>query len=163
MFSNIYMKIFIYKIVCLTKPDLLYIGSTSNFDVRKCQHKIKSKEPNPILKLYKAIKENGGWNNFSCDIIEEFETDSRQAGRIREGYKMIELKATLNNNRPFITKAEAYESVKKYYLLHRDEIILKKRSKITCECGCLLSRSNPYTHRQSKKHLNLLNQKINPV
>ena len=76
---------------------------------------------------------------------------------------MAELKATLNNNRPFITKAEAYESVRKYYLLHRDEIILKKRSKITCECGCLLSRSNPYTHRQSQKHLNLLNQKNNII
>ena len=66
MFSNIYMKIFIYKISCLTKPELLYIGSTSNFEVRKCQHKIKSKEPAPKIKLYKAVQENNGWDNFKC-------------------------------------------------------------------------------------------------
>jgi hypothetical protein len=155
------MKIIIYKIQHLTKPELIYIGSTQNFDMRAYQHKIKSSEPNPTQKLYKCIKENEGWNNFNCISIDEFETDSRQAGRIRENHKMIEFKATLNNNRAFITKQEAKQSVKDYYLKNRDELILKKRSKITCECGCLLSRSNPYTHRQTKKHLNLISPKIN--
>jgi hypothetical protein len=152
------MKIIIYKIQHLTKPELIYIGSTQNFEVRAYQHKIKSSEENPKQKLYKCIQENDGWNNFTCVSIDEFETDSRQAGRIRENHKMIELKATLNNNRAFITKQEAKQSVKDYYLKHRDELILKKKSKIKCSCGCLLSRSNPYTHKTTKKHLKLLNE-----
>ena len=167
------MKIFIYKIQHLTKSELIYIGCTTNFSIRAYQHKLKSSEPEPKQKLYKCIQENNGWNNFTCVIIDEFETDSRQAGRIRENHKMIELKATLNNNRAFITKQEANQAVKDYYLKNRDELIKKKKSKITCECGCLLSRSNPYTHKQTMKHKKLIENKnkeeedklivINPV
>jgi hypothetical protein len=156
------MKIFIYKIVHLTKPELIYIGSTSNFNMRRSQHKIKSKDADPKIKLYKSIQENGGWDQFKCEVVEEIEINNREEGRIRENKFIEELNAVLNNNRAYITKEQAKEAVKEYYNAHRDELILKKKSKIACECGCLLSRSNPYTHRQTKKHLRLLTQ-INPA
>jgi hypothetical protein len=60
-----YENTVIYKIVCndLTITDL-YVGNTTNFTKRKGQHKnscINEKSKSYNLKIYKIIRENGGW------------------------------------------------------------------------------------------------------
>ena len=58
----------IYKIVCtdLSNKDI-YVGHTTQFIKRKSSHKHNCN--NPIskfynLKVYKTIRENGGWENW---------------------------------------------------------------------------------------------------
>lgn len=71
-----YSNCVFYKIEHCEKPDLFYIGSTTNFMVRKRQHESACNNTNNILyentKLYKMMRENGGWDYFEMSIIEEY-------------------------------------------------------------------------------------------
>ena len=38
----------IYKIVCLSNPDFVYVGSTANFYARRRKHKSSCNNPNDV-------------------------------------------------------------------------------------------------------------------
>ena len=66
-----YSKTVIYKIFHTVLPNLIYVGSTTDFSKRRNQHKSRSHNPNDKeheTRKYKMIRENGGWSAF--DIIE---------------------------------------------------------------------------------------------
>lgn len=54
-----------YKIVC-KDPSIqdFHIGYTTNIVKRKCQHKTNC-QTTDVLPIYKTIRNNGGWNNWS--------------------------------------------------------------------------------------------------
>lgn len=86
----------IYKIVCLTKPELIYVGSTKNYCHRIHNHKYYANQDNKNFFLYESIRENGGWENWECCIIEHFESDNRHDATLREGFYIDTLNACLN-------------------------------------------------------------------
>ena len=99
-----YSKTVIYKIVC---KDLniteLYVGHTTDFTRRKCEHKTccnneKSKHHN--YKVYQLIRDNGGWDNWNMIEIEKsLCSDSNEArARVREYYET--LNSSLNSIHP---------------------------------------------------------------
>ena len=51
------------------------------------------------------------------------------------------------------------EYQKQYDKEHKDEINKRNREKITCECGCLVSRKGLLKHKQTKKHFKLIESK----
>lgn len=65
-----YSKSVIYKIEHIDKPELVYVGSTTNFTKRKCQHKCASNNKNYMI--YQMIHDNNGWDSFKMMIICEF-------------------------------------------------------------------------------------------
>jgi len=74
----------IYKISCKDENITdCYIGSTKDFKERKRHHKIVCNNKNDKddkkynSKVYKFIRENGGWGNWKMKIIEEIETDDK--------------------------------------------------------------------------------------
>ena len=79
-----YSKTIIYKIVCndLNITDL-YVGHTTQFTKRKCGHKSKCNNLNSKsynLIIYKTIRDNGGWENWSMIEIEKYNcNDSNEA------------------------------------------------------------------------------------
>jgi len=85
----------IYKIVN-DLNDEIYIGSTVNtLSKRMANHRANSvKYPN--IKLYKFVKDNGGWDHFKIILIEDYPCERKEQLLQREQYyKKI---ATLNNN-----------------------------------------------------------------
>ena len=62
-----YSNTVIYIIQHISKKDLLYIGHTTDFKVRKYHHKNNSKDG--TKKLYTSIRENGGWTEFEMRPI----------------------------------------------------------------------------------------------
>ena len=103
-------KTLIYKIVC-NNLDVLecYVGSTTDFKSRKYAHKTScnnefSKAYN--LKVYKFIRENGGWDNFTMVLIEEYFCGSKLECRSRERFWFENLNSGLNTNYPQRSKAE---------------------------------------------------------
>ena len=146
---------YIYKIQHCTEPNLCYIGSTFNFLNRQYQHTRSINDIQCQQRLYIRIRATGGLNSYTFSIIEEFETDKLNLLK-KENEYIINLKPALNHNRAFTTPDEKSDAVKEYYIKHRESLLIKKKSKIICECSCLLSRSNPYTHRTSKKHFKML-------
>ena len=95
-----YSKTLIYKIVC-KDPEIksFYIGSTTNFTKRKHTHKYYcNNENNKIynLKIYQAIRANGGFENWSMILVEDYPCENKREAEKREQYWKDELKPDLN-------------------------------------------------------------------
>ncbi len=73
---------FIYKI-SKEGDDNFYIGKTNDFSRRKRAHKYNCKKQKD-RKLYNYINENGGWNCFKCEWIEQTEDKNREKELVNE-------------------------------------------------------------------------------
>jgi hypothetical protein len=179
-----YSKTIIYKLVKYDDYDNenIYIGSTTDFVKRKCNHKIgcnneKSKEYN--LKKNQYIRNNGGWNEWNMIEIEKFPCNDGNEARAREEYWRCHFNAQLNTLRAYRTaeqkktynkekndrnkdkRLEHYEQnrdklleqKKAYYEKNKDNILEKNSQQITCECGCIITKNNMLEHKKTQKHL----------
>jgi len=124
-----------YKIVCLDNSvELCYVGSTANFIKRRSDHKSICNNENSKsynLKIYKTIREYGGWSNFKMiQLGTREQLNRREAETIEEEYRQ-ELKATLNSRRCYITEEQKIEydreNSKKRYENNRDELLEKTK------------------------------------
>jgi len=99
-----YSSTIIYKIKCKDVNVLdVYVGHTTNFVQRKHAHKqscINSKASNYKCKLYQAIRANGGWNNWTMEIVNFYNCKDHYEARKKEQEYFILLKATLNSIEP---------------------------------------------------------------
>tara|TARA_R110000782_G_scaffold12804_1_gene37982 strand:- start:336 stop:920 length:585 start_codon:yes stop_codon:yes gene_type:complete len=108
-----------YKLACLDSSiDLRYVGSTANWKQRKRSHKSNCNNENGKkynYKVYTLIRANGGWDNFKMiEIGKQEQITLREAEYIEEKYR-VELNATMNDRRCFLTeeqKKELYENNK---------------------------------------------------
>ena len=172
-----YQNNIIYKIQHKTIDELIYIGSTTNFVKRKWTHNHvcynqKSKHYN--TKKYVMIRENGGWDMFTMVLVKKYPCNDYLEAFAEEENIRRELNANMNAQRCFLTQEVKKECKriddKKYRETHKKEIserqqkyyennIEKKKEKVTCECGCILSRHALTEHRKTPKHLKLVNNK----
>jgi len=111
-----YSKTIIYKIVCndLNITDL-YIGSTTQFTTRKSQHKCRCnnlEDKNSKFKIYKTIRDNGGWLNWAMVKIEDFPCADGNEARARERYWYEQLNSNLNMRYPIRNDKEYREDNK---------------------------------------------------
>jgi predicted GIY-YIG superfamily endonuclease len=93
-----YSKCVIYRIVCkdVNIKDC-YVGQTTNLTKRRGQHKSDCKHAyRGNAKVYKFIKENGGFDNWSVIEIEKYPCSSHDEAQKRERYWMEKYNATLN-------------------------------------------------------------------
>ena len=129
-----YQNGMIYKLVCndLSIKDI-YIGSTTSFRKRKYTHKgscndINAKNYNS--KVYKFIRDNGGFKNWSMVLIAETPCNSKLELNKFERKFYEELNPKLNSVCPGRTKKEWYNDNKehnkikhkKYYEDNKDKI-----------------------------------------
>lgn len=103
-----YSNTLIYKIYC-KNPTIkdLYVGHTTNFIQRKYFHKqccIMNSHHNYNCKLYKRIRETGGWNNWKMEIIEIIDCCDHYDAKIKEQEYIVLLNATLTNDEPILEK-----------------------------------------------------------
>ena len=97
-----YSKTIIYKIQHQDKPELIYVGHTTNFNKRKWAHKTNyNGGKKSHLKLYNMMRENGGWEEFKMIQLKEFSCNNRREAEIEEDKSMLELKSNLNTYRSF--------------------------------------------------------------
>ena len=200
----------IYKLCCkdINITDI-YIGSTTNFIRRKCQHKSNCNNINDIhynIKVYQFIRDHGNWDNWTMILIENVNCNTKLELHKIERKFIEELKPSLNsviasrprkevkkeyyqNNKDFYKeynkeyyndnkeklkkdKKEYYqnnkEAIKEYRENNKEyskewrennkEIISEKqKKKITCECGCIITKGALIRHNKSKKHIKFLN------
>ena len=130
-----------YKISCKDKNIKdCYIGQTTNFNVRKSQHKSytnNQKAHQYTYPLYTFIRENGGWNNFKMEILERLDWKDK-----REKY------------------------FTKYREENREEILKKwNKNNITysCPCGKDIKKYNLVKHYKTKSHIKKILKKLEPV
>jgi hypothetical protein len=176
-----YANTIIYKIVHQEDYDNanVYIGSTTDFRMRKTTHKYScnnENDKNYNQKKYQYIRENGGWDCFNMVEIEKYPCNDGNEAKAREEYWRCYFNANLNSIKAFIIKEERHEQQKikmnewiennkEYLTIYRKEWYnnnkeyrkLYIKEKITCECGCILAKGNMKDHLKTEKHINLIN------
>jgi len=144
-----YSNTVFYKIYCkdATIKDL-YVGHTTNFVQRKYAHKrtcIKEKDANHHLKVYKCIRDHGGWDNWRMDIIAFRDCYDHYEARKVEQHYFETLQATLNSIEPLPKPKIRPTSMPKEKKEKR--VWYCNVCKTTCETNKAL-----ITHEETKKH-----------
>ena len=110
-----YSNTIIYKISCKdTSVTELYVGHTINFVQRQLAHKyscINDNSTNYNCKLYQIIRKNGGWNNWTMNIVNFFNCANKTEAREKEQeyYKLLD--ATLNSVEPLPNKSKVKSKI----------------------------------------------------
>tara|TARA_R110001592_G_scaffold342860_1_gene632919 strand:- start:248 stop:694 length:447 start_codon:yes stop_codon:yes gene_type:complete len=130
-----YSNACVYKIICKDKSITdMYIGSTVNFRGRGWGHKTCCNNPNCNsynYKVYKFIRDNGGWDNWQMIKICDVKCLDKYDLRKKEGEYIRSLKPTLNKN---IAGRSIKDSQKTYYIKNKNKkkaYDLKNRDKRT--------------------------------
>jgi len=133
-----YQNGFIYKLCCKdTNIKDEYIGSSTNFTRRKCNHNQRCNNPNDKkyhYKVYKFIRDNGGFENFCMIEIEKHPCDSKRELETRERYFIELYESKLNCIIPTRTKKELYQDKKDEILQKNKEYRDKHTDKIKKQC-----------------------------
>ncbi len=125
-----YSNTIIYKICCKdVSINDIYVGHTTNFTQRKNQHKtscynINDKKYNQYV--YKFIRENGGWDNWSMIQIEEVNCNNKREVEAVEHSWIENLAATLNSNKPHAMCKEEPQLYKHCWYEEKKDYILQK-------------------------------------
>jgi hypothetical protein len=160
-----YSNTIIYKITCNNLAiKELYVGHTIDFIQRKKSHSHCS-----VLgqcKLYKFIRDNGGWENWTMSIIHFFTCTNLYEAKQKEQEYFELLHATLNSVEP-IPKCKPCNKVKEKekeqnkeqnnYITNSNPItnILSQKAPFTCNTCNFSSRSKKdYSkHLLTQKHI----------
>lgn len=173
-----YNNSIIYKLCCKNiNIKEIYIGSTSNeLRKRKNQHKSDCNNVNRKhynLNVYKFIRENGGFSNWSMIEVERYSAIDKLDLHKRERYYIELLNATLNNNIPNRSQKEYYknnkdkllekqkeydlnnkdkkkEQIKEHYEKNKQKILEKASEKIECKlCNKIMNISSLNRHNKT--------------
>tara|TARA_R110002096_G_scaffold76777_7_gene181246 strand:+ start:1688 stop:2245 length:558 start_codon:yes stop_codon:yes gene_type:complete len=182
-FPTDYSKTIIYKLV---KDDdfenaNIYVGSTTNFENRKCLHRSSCYNENSSAfnrKVYKFIRENGGWDRFKMIEVEKFPCKDKRESEAKEHEWCCTLKANLNTKRPFITLEQVRDYQKQYQTIYRSNHVDKAREykkkyyldnldkfkeKFNCDCGGVYTMPGKSQHLKTQKHIKLINNNIEVI
>ncbi len=181
-----------YKIVC-KDPAITdcYNGSTCSLKDRKKTHKSRCSNPNDPkhnYKVYRFIREHGGWDNWTMIQLELSPCKNKQELVLREREIFDMLMPTLNTNSPTLDVEKKKKNSVKYYAdnrveitsykkqydadnrveiaakkiiynaEHKVELSAKRKEKVKCACGCVSSKYDLNKHMKTAKHLKLMDQ-----
>ena len=165
----------VYRIVCkdITITEC-YVGSTTNIDQRKREHKSRcynEKDNHYYLKIYTFIRNHGDWDNWNIELLEGTEN-----GREREQYWIDHFNPSLNSCVAVSNDEHLRKLRSKSYHRHKEKHFEKNRitsnehyeknkehytEKFDCECGGRFTRKNRGQHLKTPKHFNFVqNQNI---
>ena len=173
-----YSKSLIYKIVCNdTNIKNIYIGSSTNFRKRKFHHKSNCYNENDKehydCYVYKFIRENGGWENWSMILVNYVPCKTKlELLKIeREYIETIDNDLLLNRNIPSRShkeynrqyaktdKCKEYQKeyqktdkFKEYHEKNKQKINENRNQLIECDCGAISRKCKITVHMKSKKH-----------
>ena len=102
----------------------IYVGSTKNLNDRTSKHMQNSKNKNSKkynLKVYKTIRENGGWNEFIMEKIEEIYS-TKKDDYISETELMKILNSNLNSCNAYTSPDEVKKQKKEYNMKNKEKI-----------------------------------------
>lgn len=146
----------IYKI-CIA--DQTYIGSTKDWKQRKITHKSACNNTHSSAynqKIYKIIRDHGGWRMTEATPIEEYECAGKVQACIREEHWRREYEAQMNTRKAHRTREEFIQyhriQANEYYKANVEEINNRRTEKIHCDCGATICRGNNSRHKISKTH-----------
>lgn len=139
--------------------DMIYIGSTEDIKDRMRHHKIRCnniKHSKYNYKVYKYIRDNGGWDEWKYEIIDEVEVALREDAGIYEGEYIIKYNAIKKLNVGVAGRC-LNKSKKQYHKewreQNKDDIKQKKKEKYQQNKEILSQKLKQY-YQQNKDAIN---------
>ena len=144
------------------------------------------KKKDYTYKLYKFIRENGGWANFTYKVLDNCVDVNCKTHLLKKERMYYDLlKPSLNTLRPYQPLEEKIERIKEYRMKNKERIKQKGeeyrmknkerinqkgeeyrinnkeklKEKVKCECGRLVVRRTLNRHKRTKTHLRLMKEK----
>jgi len=147
-----YSNTIIYKIYCKdTTIDDVYIGHTTNFVQRKCQHKTCCNNLHNKFKIYEIIRQNGGWDNWDMIEIATHNCKNHTEARIKEHEYYEKFNSTLNSVPPFINKNNLFcETCNITYISNKDY-----NNHISCKDIKQLAKNEQEIIKNEENHINV--------
>jgi len=157
-----YQNSLIYKLVSNdTDIKNVYIGSTTNFRLRKSQHKYScnnENDNNHNTPIYKFIRDNGGIENWSMILVDYVPCNTKlELLKIERIYvEKIDNELLLNKQLPSRTdkeykednKEKKNEKQKEYYQNNKEKI----NEKVKCDiCGFIGLKNKLKRHKKTMK------------
>ena len=143
----------VYKIF---KGEFVYYGSTKDFKKRLINHKSRCYNKNDKMynaKLYKTIRDNGGWDAFTKCIVEDIETEKEW--KERENYYIRTCSCNMNTD-IYISKEELrkrkLQRERDWYKNHKETVQMQKKEKIKCRCGRSVVKWSIKRHMRTPIH-----------
>lgn len=145
----------------------VYVGSSKQpIETRITKHRsdcYNTNKPSFNYKVYKHIRENGGFDDWQYTILEICDSITKKQARIAERKHMNDLNAKLNTYRPHRTQAEIkaecdhrnkifQEANKDYFKNYRLDNLEKMNTIVKCRCGGTYSYTNKCHHRRTRRH-----------
>jgi len=165
----------IYIIYKISIGGETYVGSTKDLRQRKAHHKNNCNNESSSkynIKLYKHIREHGGFDKCEIIPVEEYECETKRAAECREEYWRREYKATLNMKQAFTTQEEVLQQKKEWRATNKEYIQAYNKmwgenhleliqTQTMCPCGGTYMFKNKATHFRTKLHHNYMLEKHN--
>ena len=146
----------VYSIQCLDENvKEFYIGSTDDLQQRIRDHHFNYKRY-PNRKVYKFIRENGGWDNWEINFIQKFKFLTDDELRIYEQWYLDTYKPELNSKRAFVTKQQkiidSRNNANEYYKKNKEKINYnRKNKKANCpHCNIEMRKDSIKGHIKTK-------------
>ena len=165
------MKGIVYKLRCLDETITeFYVGSSIDINHRMECHKSDCDNTNGIrynLKVYRFIRDNGGYDAWTYDILEECEVENKKDLVLNYERKyQLELDPQLNVRVEGRTDQEWRKDNKernailnkKYREENKDKLDKYYKEKFQCDCGGKYTRGHKVQHQKTKKHLAFINK-----
>jgi len=158
-----YVNTIIYKICCKNENILdCYIGHTTNLKSRKAEHKYNCNTETAksySIKLYKFIRDNGGWNDWDIIKIEDYPCDNKKQAVSRENYWCFELKSTLNSIMPILNIENQDNYNKKISEINKLKTIEKRQQQREERIKYLEDNKEQILQHQKEKRKEYTNKK----
>jgi hypothetical protein len=144
-----------------------YVGGTNDLKARIRHHKHScnnknSKEYNKPL--YHFIRANGGFNNWSVDILEHYPCNSKQELLDQEDYWILQFSNLLNCRRAKRSLKQYYkdneDKIKQYHQQYYIDNADKFKQHFNCDCGGKYTQNHKAGHLKTKLHQNYINNII---
>ena len=153
-----YSNTIFYKIFCKDySVKELYIGHTTNFVQRKYAHKqscINTKSVNYNCKVYKVIRDNMGWDNWTMEIIAFHNCEDLHSAKKQEQQYFEEYNATLNSIEPLPPRKP------------KKEIVIKPPKEVLYCSSCRVyfnTRKSQEEHNKRPRHIKLSGTPMNII
>lgn len=126
-----YSNTIIYKLCCRdTTISDIYIGHTTNFIKRKNHHKLCINDDKYDRYVYKFIRDNGGWDNWTMVQLQECNCKNKREAEAVEHDWIQNLEPSLNTNKPYAKCKEEPQKYKQdWYEENKEEILEKAKDR----------------------------------
>lgn len=154
----------VYKLVCYDKEiKACYIGSTKNIKTRMSDHRSNTncksrKDHNSVL--YETIRNTGGWNNWTYQILATMRVANYAELHKFEGLYIKSTKNTLNLNIPSRTRKQYYQDEKKNILAYKKSYHQINRLKILAKRKVRYEKNKEINRIKAKAYYQLNKERI---